>query len=373
MTMHTAAINDTVRCFLDGDHAALDPKLPELLALLRSRGASQDWHKHGNFMDHLLGVYRILKLWHQAPQVCWCGLLHSVYATEYVDLALFDVRSGRHVLRGIVGDEVEEPIYLFCTMPRSQFASELLSADAMPQKGLMLHDPANGRETQLTREQVDVFVVVSLADFAEQWHSWQDQVLAGYPAISSTQASAKDRWAATLWPGPLRPTSRMLSFLSRLAGHVAHVEAAPPIFQQCSRQLSAESEAAAAALYWRVVGHESPLADIDEAKACLQAAIEHNPFVAEPNLTLAQLLLIEGDHEQALLHADRGLDLLLAWGTPWDKRVPWHGWLAWARVLLQSARVRRWPGSLRDHNQLGLVMTAATGNPGSPAARAGRA
>jgi hypothetical protein len=355
--MPTAAINDTVRCFLDGDHAALDPKLPELLALLRARGASQDWHKHGNFMDHLLGVYRILKLWNQAPAVCRCGLLHSVYATEYVDLALFDARSGRHVLRGIVGEEVEEWVYLFCTMPRSRFASELLGTGEVPQEGLHLRDPSNGRETRLTREQVGVFVVVSLADFAEQWHSWQDEVLAGYPSISTTQALAKDLWAATLWPGPLRPTSGMLSFLSRLARHAAHLDAVPPIFEHCTRPLSPASEATAAALYWQVAGRGVPFADMNHAKACLQAAIEHNPLVAEPNLTLAQLLLIEGDHERALQHAERGLDLLLAWGTPWDKRVPWHGWLAWARLLRQSAHSRSWPRTLRDHNQLGLVMT----------------
>ncbi len=354
--MHAAPLNDTVRLFLNDDYAALDPLLPELLDLLRHKGVAEDWHKHGNFKDHLLGVYRMLRLWGQPPAVCWCGLLHSVYATEYVDLALFDSRSGRQVLRGIVGDEVEEWVYLFCTMPRTAFATALLEASCVPQDGLVLHDPSNARRTRLTRRQVGVFLIVSLADFAEQWHSWQDDIMDGYPMLQAADASARQHWSAALWPGPLRPTSRMLSVLSRLARHVPDLDVVvPPIFDGCTRQLSADSEAAAAALYGRVVERGISHVGVETAKSCLRQAIEHNPHVAEPNLALAQLLLIEGDDEHALPLAERGLNLLIDWATPWDKRVPWHGWLAWARVLQQATATGKWPATLRQHNQLGLV------------------
>ena len=53
----------------------------------------------------------------------------------------------------------------------------------------------------------------------------------------------------------------------------------------------------------------------------------------------------------------KGLSLLLAWGTPWDKRFPWEAWCAWARVCCEGARKKEWPRNdepLRVIN-LGLV------------------
>lgn len=354
--MHDApAINELVRGFLNEDYAAIDPQLPGLLALLQSRNAAEDWHKHGTFKDHLLGVYRILRLWNQPANVCLCGLLHSVYSNEYVDLALFDSRFGRDALRNMVGDEAEELIYLFCTMPRSRFAADLLERDRVDPAGMVLHDPADNRETRLTRDQVGIFIVVTLADLAEQWFSWQDDVMAGYPF--TTKIRALEAWSAALWPGPLRPSAVNLSLLSRLARHLRDVDVVrPPIFDGCTGELSREDEAAALSSYWQVVDRGVPLARTDQARLCLAFAIERNPWIAEPHLLLAQLSLIEGDHPAAGRHARRGLELLLEWGTAWDKRIPWNGWVAWARILMQHAQRGTWPQTLRDHNNLGLVV-----------------
>jgi hypothetical protein len=41
---------------------AVDSDLPQLLDLLMSRSAGEDWHKAGTFKDHLLGTYRVLAL-----------------------------------------------------------------------------------------------------------------------------------------------------------------------------------------------------------------------------------------------------------------------------------------------------------------------
>ena len=38
--------------------------------------------------------------------------------------------------------------------------------------------------------------------------------------------------------------------------------------------------------------------------------------------------------------AREGVRLLSQWATPWDKRVPLEGWLAWARVVIYQARAR---------------------------------
>ena len=54
--------NNKVRDFLKEDYAAIDPEMPRLLEVLDDLHAAEDWHKHGTFQEHLLGVYRILKL-----------------------------------------------------------------------------------------------------------------------------------------------------------------------------------------------------------------------------------------------------------------------------------------------------------------------
>ena len=49
------------------------------------------------------------------------------------------------------------------------------------------------------------------------------------------------------------------------------------------------------------------------------------------------------------------MPLLGDWGVAWDKRIAWSGWVAWARILRQSAETRRWPELLPGLNGLGLV------------------
>ncbi|KAL8116738.1 hypothetical protein AgCh_023043 [Apium graveolens] len=48
-------------------------------------------------------------------------------------------------------------------------------------------------------------------------------------------------------------------------------------------------------------------------------------------------------YEEAEKEAEKGLTLLLEWGSPWDKRMSWEGWIAWARVLLMKAKKKSWP------------------------------
>lgn len=365
--MHDAPLDDLVRRFLADDPAAIDPELPDLVRLLHDRNAAEDWHKHGVFKDHLLGVYRILRLWKQPREICLCGLLHSVYSNEYVDLALFDVEKDRDGLRQRIGAETENLIHLFCTMPRTQFAVDLLAFDEIPAAGMVLRAPGGKQPVQLTGRQAAAFLVVTLADLAEQWFSWQDEIMAGYPYLGEKQG-AREHWASALWPGPLRPSVGNLSLLSRLARLLpATGIPVPPIFDRCAAVLPKEEESAAAALYWQVVAQNTPFASSAHAQQCLAAALKHNPWVGEPHLVLAQLALLEGDYPAAERHATEGLRLLLEWGTPWDKRIPWSGWVAWARILLGNARARTWPTTLREHNNLGLVVPAeSAGSDPSP-------
>jgi hypothetical protein len=353
---HMVDVTRKMRSFLKEDYAGVDPQIGEVLSVLDQKSAAEDWHKHGTFKDHLTGVYRMLSLWEQPKDVCLCGLLHSVYSNEYVDLALFEASKGRDVLKQLVGPETENLIFTFCTMARTQFTIDLLEAEEPLRGGMTLCKSAGAPVVHLTPEQVGKFLVVTLADLGEQLFGWQDEVMAGYPYLQ--RLSAAEHWSAALWPGPLRPSGWMPSLLSRLARHVPHLPVkAPPIFENCTAVVSDADSSAATALYWQVAMQSGPLVSMQRARGVLEKALAHNPWMPEPYLLLAQIGLLGGDFDMARRNAARGLQLLGDWGTSWDKRVSWSGWVAWARILLQRASAEDWPKTLTEHNNLGLVVT----------------
>lgn len=62
--------------------------------------------------------------------------------------------------------------------------------------------------------------------------------------------------------------------------------------------------------------------------------------------------------DDASSEAAEGLRVLLDWGTPWDKRMSFHAWVAWARVLLSSAASKAWPAG---ENPLGMINLGMVG------------
>ncbi|WP_372871298.1 hypothetical protein [Paenalcaligenes niemegkensis] len=227
----------------------------------------------------------------------------------------------------------------------------------MGPQGIVLTD-AKGQTFNLTPRQVAAFIVVTVADVGEQWHSWQDEIFADYPY--QERRSLTSHWAASLWPGPLKPPANILGMLSRLLNALHALPAdtgipIPPAFDSAKGVIAPRNEAAAAGLYWQVITRMHPLTEDQTAVHLLESVIDHNPWVGEPRLLLAQLALTRGDFATAETQALAGLQALQSWGTAWDKRIAWEGWIAWARILLQSARKRTWPDSIGGLNSLGLV------------------
>ncbi len=351
------SLHPHLRALLADDWAAIDPTLPELQRLLLARSAGEGWHKAGTFKDHLLGVCRTLVLWNQPRPVVLLGLFHSVYSNEYVNLKLFDGQGNRAELAAAVGAEAEGLIHTFCIMPRTRFTRRLLELDRIPDEGLVL-ETDDGGTLRLTRREAAIFAIVTIADIAEQWHSWQDDIFTGYPF--QQRRPLKESWASSLWPGPLKPTASALSLLSRLARPLRDLPAdlgipVPPVFAGSTGLLSPADEVSAVALYWQVVTRALPQVTTGAARLSLESAIAHNPYVGEPHLLLAQVALCDDDFDTAAAHARAGLDLLGAWGVAWDKRIAWAGWVSWARLLLQAGERRAWPDTLNGLIGVGLV------------------
>jgi len=95
-----------------------------------------------------------------------------------------------------------------------------------------------------------------------------------------------------------------------------------------------------------------------QAIQSLLKAISLNPFIAEPHVVLAQAYLRAEQWKEAETHSAQGLDLLTQWGTPWDKRMSFGGWVAWSRVMNMKAKENKYPKNSWEVINLGLTDAA---------------
>ncbi|XP_074264624.1 uncharacterized protein LOC141587097 [Silene latifolia] len=405
----------SARPFIRGDLDKIDDKLPALVSILRSVGAAECWHKHGTFFEHLFDTYRILKLWGAPDAVCLCGLFHSTYSNSYNNLAIFHPSTGRDTVRAHVGYEAESLIHLFCTIPRQPLIfdnlifhyteSELMDHlqisekslrdvksnkdeewrvkinSLVPEDGVLVKHIRTGEDVRVSRRVVAVFLLIksplliTIADFSDQLFSFQDVLFQNF----NGQLDHKGSDIVSLWPGDGKPglwtnsLSKMgavymliareeemmmkeRTMMSKVAeGRDEDIELViPPVFHNCTWVLNANEQIEARDLYWEAVCDNAKIG-LDKAEELLLTSIQKNPFVGEPHVVLSQLYLSKGRFEEAETEAETGLILLLQWASPWDKRMSWEGWIAWARVLLIQSKDKSWPQTAFGILNLGLI------------------
>jgi ribulose bisphosphate carboxylase small subunit len=388
----------TLEQILADDFDALDPVvLSRSIMSLKNRGAHRCWHKHSTFLEHLLGVHNILRLWRQSPIIGRVGLFHSAYSNSYVNLALYDPATERQIMKDLIGVDAESLVYLFCIIDRQQIVvNTLLRQGYIPAEGLTvphLRFP-NQPGVYLSASILRMLLVFTMADIADQYFGWQDLLFGGGGESGSMIIPGQDRIdrhdPKSMWPGVSKP-GLWVSYVSQL-GCVARswsiadakdsetqrqsdvnesrfsgddrFEAAldgssaphlPPVFNYCTAELSLENETEARDLYWAVI-QEQDISGDDQVVDVLQRCHSLNPWIFEPLVVLAQKFLHLGDFDRARRAANQALELEEMWGTAWDKRLSFAAWRAWTRVLLQRAEDRLpWPSSSWDVNNLGLV------------------
>jgi hypothetical protein len=332
------------------------------IELLKERNAHRCWHKHSTFLDHLVGVADILRLWNQDELLRLVGLFHSAYSNSYVNLALLDPKAERHVLRDAIGSEAEKMVFLFCSIDRQEIVvNTLLKQGLIPKEGLTVPNIRGGADVYLSPETLFRLVVFTAADTSDQYFGWQDALWGGGGTAGSMLIPGEDaperHNPTVIWPGISRP-GLWMSYVSRLAQVAATYTASlslpmPPIFDSGSHILSVEKEAKARDLYWSVVTEEAPA---DAVESTLEQCISANPWAFEPRVLLAQKRLQARNFTGAVEAATRALELQHQWGTTWDKRVALGAWVAWTRVLLQRAQSQEpWPSNSWMVNNFGLV------------------
>ncbi|CAN6463340.1 unnamed protein product [Victoria cruziana] len=431
------------RPFLRGELRSVDEELPKLVELLASAGAGECWHKHGDFLQHLLGVHRILHLWGAHPHVSRCGLFHSTYSNSYVNLAIFPPDVGRPDVRRLIGGPAEHLVHLFCVVPRQSLIhdnlllrysdAELVQGladskasleasgkpataagekplpewrkklqDLLPAEGIKVKHIRTGDDVVVPRRLVAIFLLMTMADFSDQFFGFQDVLFENWNGRMEFTGNS----FAAFWPGNGKP-GLWMNYVSRMAAlynliareetlyiterdrkdggrdhHLANGRTEnggdhrgtnngdlgseyfsermeemelviPPVFDHCTKILDQNDQIEARNLYWEAmsgVGEAN-----EEAAQLLSRCSEKNPFVGEPHVVLAQTYLSEGKYEEGEREAEVGLRLMLEWGSSWDKRMTWEGWIAWARVMVMKAKERCWPKDSWGILNLGLV------------------
>ncbi|XP_078151711.1 uncharacterized protein LOC144546984 [Carex rostrata] len=413
-SQNLSSILATVRPFLRNELASIDPSLPSFVSILHSVGAGECWHKHSTFFSHLFDIYRILKLWHAPDSVARCGLFHSAYSNSYVNLAIFNPGTSRSYVRSLIGEPAERLVYLFCVVPRQHLIHDDLLfhysdsdlnkhlalseasikeakekgifdqnqtwrkkvRDLLPAEGIKVKHIKTGEDVLISRRMAAVFLLMTMADFSDQLFQWQDQLFEN----EDGKLEFKGNVHTALWPGEGKP-GLWMSSISRMGALYSlivreeelHIEerkqkgvehekdrdeeielVIPPVFDYCTKVLDPKEQIEARSLYWEAVCGNGD--DLDKkVERLLIESSKKNPFVGEPHIVMAQVYLNAGRYEEAEREAETGLRLILEWGSSWDKRMTWEGWISWGRVMLDKAKERDWPTYAWGMINLGLV------------------
>lgn len=230
----------------------------------------------------------------------------------------------------------------FCTINRQEVIFDiLLKQDKVPEKVTVKHIKT-GEDIVLNREQLGTMLVMTMADYCDQLFSWQDRLFGNDDGKLQYSGNNPN----TLWPGDGKP-GLWMSCLSRMGQRAKTCEdkgvVIPEVFNNCTEVLSEANEREARDLYWDVICNKTEPKDHKEAEEKLQKCIERNPFIAEPHAVLAQIMNSQERYKEAHPHAVAAMELLEKWGTAWDKRMQWEGWIAWVRQLEMGARKESWP------------------------------
>ncbi|KAJ4873447.1 Uncharacterized protein Rs2_44898 [Raphanus sativus] len=203
-----------------------------------------------------------------------------------------------------------------------------------------------------------------MADFSDQLFGFQDELFCN----DDGRLEFRGNNVAALWRagrGSLGWEEEILmEQRKRDSGFVVRKErdedielVVPPVFSFCTKVLDAKEQIEARDMYWEAVQRSDASKEgyLERAEEKVVGGIEKNPYVGEPHVLLSQVYLGKKRFAEAEREAERGLLLLLQWGSPWDKRMSWEGWIAWVRVLLMKSQDQSWPDVSWGILNLGLV------------------
>lgn len=258
-------------------------------ALLVERGAGRHPHSLGRkLLDHLEGTRAIVAGWGLGPELEAAALFHSVYSTEDFPEQLFGPHE-RALVGGVIGPQAERLAHAFGAVDRDALYAALLEGEALEAWPIRGADPEPARP-----EELGALLVLDLANLAEQI------------------------------AGPAREPVPWMTAASQLASFAARLGVAPPVFEGGRALVAPEDDEGAVVAYLAAEGAGTTVAQLE----LLEEAARRNPWVGEPELRRAEILLAAGRAAEAEMARAKGRARLALWGVPWDKRRSLAAWLA---------------------------------------------
>ncbi|MYM84899.1 hypothetical protein GTP44_23495 [Duganella sp. FT50W] len=142
------------------DHFAIEEKYLKLLDALQVQHFP---HLHGSALDHLIGVYELLRSWGNREEVCLAGLFHNIYGTEVFKPKAVALEQ-RQSIAAVIGDEAEHLAYLFCVCRRIGFFDQ----HGNPEKPALWNE-VEQRQLIATAAQIKALMEVEIANGIEQY------------------------------------------------------------------------------------------------------------------------------------------------------------------------------------------------------------
>ena len=118
---------------------------------LEKIGTNEIPYSGGTLLDHLVGVFEILKEMNALEYVQDAGLFHSIYGTATFH---HQTMSDRQVVQDLIGEKAEHLAYLFCVLGRETDRQTEIAVieDRQIRGDLMLMDFANNEEQRRRKE-----------------------------------------------------------------------------------------------------------------------------------------------------------------------------------------------------------------------------
>lgn len=302
----------------------------DILEQLKSPGVMEFAHGRDTFYSHLQGTYGILRAWNQPTDVCLLGMTHTAYGGDLFQFFLWDSMDNREGLRDLIGAEAEGLTFLFGTIHRGMLGDlqgvMANATDMAPLRGDTVVTHRTDGTVSVPAATAAKILLATVADYLDQMveqNGWRDH-------------HQVDVSVDRLYPGDGRPTLAFYWFSQVCRAVREHLEVVPPIFDSCTTVISKADEIAARDLYWKVTLSEYELSEAEQ-RELLYRAIEHNPFVGEPHILLAQLYYRNGEYRTAAEHCRQALQKLYVLASAWDKRRSFRQWVGFSRVLMMRS------------------------------------
>lgn len=181
------------------------------MGVLIACGAGSARHSGRTLLHHLLGTYRLLQEWGNAPHVCLGGLFHSIYSTNDFKRRSLGV-ADRAQLREAIGSDAEGLAWAFCGLDRPRVILEAFRGGIPSEAVAMTNrlEDANREPLLVMPSQLTELAEIECANLIEQ---------------QSKTAALRDLYCTAVsrpgvWSSPALTAARL--FLSRrLAAPVA--------------------------------------------------------------------------------------------------------------------------------------------------------